>query len=182
MKRRHGYTLIEMMVVLAVGSVLSGVAVALIVALLRSESGARDHIHQSAVQSRLADQFRRDVHAADAIDADDSGLVWTFTLGRGRTVTYRIEANRLERSETAEKDTQRQETYALPPDHTARLDMPEPADSPIVGLSIIPTAKTLDAKPRATVRFEALLAADHRYEISTDAGNDEETAEEGTDG
>jgi len=176
MKRRQGYTLIEMVVAMAVWSVLSGVAIGMIVVLLRSEGVARDHIHQSAVESRLADQFRRDVRAAETIDVDDSGVEWTFTLDPEHVITYRVDSNWLERSETADRSMQRQETYVLPPDHTATLEMPDP---PIVSLSIVPTSKTIDTKPRPTVRFEAIMAADRRYEEPV---KDEASTEEETDG
>lgn len=182
MKRPHGFTLVEMLVVMAMGSVLTAVAIGLIVTMLRSEDVARNHLHQSAVQSRLADQFRRDVHAADAIDVDDSGVVWTLALGPEHTVTYRADSNWLERSETGNPQStdpngQRLETYVLPPDHTAMLEMPKQTDPQIVGLSIVPTSKTIDARPRPIVRFEALLSADRRYEEPAE----EDSAEEETD-
>ncbi|MEE8451061.1 MAG: prepilin-type N-terminal cleavage/methylation domain-containing protein [Thermoguttaceae bacterium] len=179
MKRRTAYTLVELMAAMAAASVLTAVAIGLIVTMLRSEGVARDHIRQSAVQGRLADQFRRDVHAAEAIDIDGSGLVWTLTLGPEHEVTYRVESNRLERTETGDPSIQRQETYVLPPDHTATLEMLEPTDPPIVSLSIVPTSKTIDAKPRPTVQFDAILAADRRYE---EPAEEEDSTEEETDG
>ena len=172
MKRRQGHTLVEMIAAMAAGAVLSAVAIALIVILLRSAGVARDHIRKSAVESRLAEQFRRDVHAADSIDIEDSGLAWTLTLGPKHTVDYRIDANWLERSEKGDPDIARRETYVLPPDHTATLQMPEP---PIVTLSIVPTSTTIDAKSRSSVRFDAIMAADRRYGEPPDTDNKEDT-------
>ena len=62
---RRGYTLIEMIVVMTAGTVLMGIAVTLLCALLRAEGTGRALVERSASLGRLADQFRRDVHAAD---------------------------------------------------------------------------------------------------------------------
>ncbi len=65
MKNRSGYSLIEMIVVMTGGTVLMGIAVTLLCALLRAEGTGRALVERSASLSRLADQFRRDVHATD---------------------------------------------------------------------------------------------------------------------
>ena len=61
---RRGFTLIEMLVVMTVGSVIVGIGVGMLHVLLRTEQTGRDRVHQAGVLARLAEQFRSDVGAA----------------------------------------------------------------------------------------------------------------------
>jgi len=173
MKRRRGFTLVEMLIAMSVGTIISAVAIALIVTLMRSENVAQDHIRKSAVESRLADRFRRDVHAAESIDIDDAGLAWTFTLGPEHAIAYRIDANHIERLETDASKIERRETFILPPDRTAAIETPR---RPIVTLSIVQADASDDKRPGTPVRFDAVLAADLRYGEPVDLEDNEEDA------
>ena len=53
-----------MLVVIAVSTVLMGVAVSVLHMLMRAEHGGRRHVSRATTVARLADQFRSDVHAA----------------------------------------------------------------------------------------------------------------------
>ena len=83
----RGITLIELLAVLAVSSVLLAIAIGLIQTLLRASGAARSDLEQQNSVARLADAFRRDVHAATAFHAgpakDGNPVEWTFDLGVG---------------------------------------------------------------------------------------------------
>ncbi len=55
-----------MIVVMTVGATLMGIAVSLLLALVRTQERGKAHAEQQMTLARLADQFRRDVHAARA--------------------------------------------------------------------------------------------------------------------
>ena len=61
---RRAFTLVEMLTVISIGSVLMGIAISLLIVLLGAEQSGRTHAERSESLQRLADQFRRDVHAA----------------------------------------------------------------------------------------------------------------------
>jgi prepilin-type N-terminal cleavage/methylation domain-containing protein len=65
---RSGWTLIEMLVTIAVIATITGVAVKTLAAMLRSERNGVEHVARLATISRLARQFRADIHKASAIE------------------------------------------------------------------------------------------------------------------
>ena len=63
-KRLAGFTLIEMLVAISVGTVLAAIGVGLIHSLMRLEQFARADFRWRMDCDRLAAQFREDCHAA----------------------------------------------------------------------------------------------------------------------
>jgi len=183
MNRRRGISLIEMIAVMGVGAVMLGVAVTLLYGLLRAEGSGREHVRQSSVLGRLADQFRRDVHAANTVggvsdgantvggvsDGDDKvrGVSddqrWQFELAPGRTVIYRFQPGTLTRTEQVDAAPERRESYALPPGTTATIQIPVNTQPVIVSLRITPAAEASGQPAGRTIRIDAVLARDHRF-------------------
>jgi len=163
MNRRRGISLIEMIAVMGVGAVMMGVAVTLLYGLLRAEGSGREHVRQSSVLGRLADQFRRDVHAAKAVAAAADGEGRQFELAPGRTVTYRFQPGTLTRTEQVDAAPQRQESYALPPGTTATIRIPANTQPAIVSLMITPAAEASAQPAGRAIQIDAVLAGDHRF-------------------
>ncbi|MBL9123192.1 MAG: prepilin-type N-terminal cleavage/methylation domain-containing protein, partial [Planctomycetaceae bacterium] len=69
-KRRQaaGYTLIEMLVTIALGSIITGLSATLLVGLLRTEKAGRQHAVESRTLERLGRQCRADAHRASVSD------------------------------------------------------------------------------------------------------------------
>ena len=61
---RRGVSLIEILVLMTIGSTLMGIAVGSLHLLLKMDRNTRQRRQLQASEARLADQFRRDVHAA----------------------------------------------------------------------------------------------------------------------
>lgn len=163
MSRRPGVTLIELVAVLGIGAVMMGVTVTLLYGLLRADCSGRDHLRQSIGLGRLADQFRRDVHAAKTSRDVTDGDGRQFELAADRTVTYRLQSGGLTRSEQVGEATVRRESFALPPGATASIQMAADAQPAIVSLMITPVAKAPEPAGGPVIRIDAVLARDHRF-------------------
>lgn len=163
MTRRRGVSLIEMIAAMGAAAVMLGVAVTLLYALLRTEGSARDHIRQGNALELLADQFRRDVHAATTAAAAPDGREWRFELGPGHTATYRLGPGTPSRVEQVDGQVQRRESFALPPGSTASIQVQDDTRPSIVSLMISPAAEESQGPPRLVIRIDAALASDHRF-------------------
>ena len=73
MRKRLGFTLMEMVVVIAVTTVLMVLAAGLLQTLFRVQQGGRERFQHHASLDRLARQFREDVHAAEGLAAEGAG-------------------------------------------------------------------------------------------------------------
>jgi type II secretory pathway pseudopilin PulG len=163
MNRRRGISLIEMIAVMGIGAVMMGVAVTLLYTLLRTEGSGREHVRQSSVLGRLADQFRRDVHAAKTVAAAPDGEGRQFELAPGQTVTYRFQRGTLTRTEQVDGTPQRRESYALPPGTTATIRIPADTQPALVSLMITPVAEASGPAGGRAIHIDAVLARDHRF-------------------
>ena len=56
-RQRRGYTLIEMVVVITMDSIICGMAVVLVITMLRANRQSRDHQQFGVVRARLVEQF-----------------------------------------------------------------------------------------------------------------------------
>jgi prepilin-type N-terminal cleavage/methylation domain-containing protein len=82
-RSRRGYTLVEVLVVTAVGSVIFGVAVVSLAMLWRIGGRVRTDDQLAAVRARLAEQFRADVRAATALNTQQQGDEVTIRFEHG---------------------------------------------------------------------------------------------------
>ncbi len=101
-RRRRGWTLIEMLVTIAVMTSITGVAVKLLASLLRAERNGVEHVTRLTTVSRLSRQFRSDVHAATevqlAADNPQQPLL-RITSENQRQIQYEIQPQGLLRTE-----------------------------------------------------------------------------------
>ena len=162
MNRRRGYSLVEVIVVMATASVLLGLTVTLLYTLFRAERGGRDQVRHYTALGRLAEQFRRDVHAATAADAIEN-QEWEFSLSDNRTVTYRMEPGRVIRLEQAGEASPRRESFALPPGMTAAVEIDTDAEPTFARLVIVPAPAGPERPRGRPMQIDAMLGRDHRF-------------------
>ena len=142
MNRVRGYTLIEILVVITTGAVMVGLAVGLLHMLTRLDQASREQIRSQGTINGLADQFRRDVHAAggftvlNAPGGDDPRGAWQFPLAAERVVQYRAEPGRLARIERAGEQVLQQESYTFPAEATVTIELAGDAAPQIVSLRV----------------------------------------------
>lgn len=99
---RGGFTLLEIVVVMALLSVILMLIAVTVVGATRIERASADAHLRAAAWQELADRFRADVAGADAAPATrggrDAGPHALFLQVNGQPVAYRWDAGRLQRS------------------------------------------------------------------------------------
>jgi prepilin-type N-terminal cleavage/methylation domain-containing protein len=169
MKRRRGFSLIELLVVVAVGSVLTGTGIAVVYALLSAEQAGRELLRTRAALDRLADQFRRDAHAATALtrpapeEDDDLRPAWQLRLDANLVVEYRQGRDELLRVEKRDGHIQRRESFALPSGTTASVESVAETRPAIILLRIGPREEGTDRSEGRMMRIEAAMGRDRRF-------------------
>lgn len=164
MKRRRGYMLIEMLVVMTVGSALAGIAVFMLYALMISHDTGREHLENCRTFSRLAEQFRGDVHLMQKTSADgkDTEIDLLPEAADDTKVRYQCLDGRVERRELQGEKMVRQESYMLGPEMEATIKTQAQGDAIIVGIAISPKQHTEKLYHAIPVRIEAVLGRDWR--------------------
>ncbi len=188
--RRRGFSLIEMLAVLAVGSVLMAVAAGLLHTLMAIQQSGYHQFKDRRALDRLARQFREDVHAATAIEPQADGKNspgWKLPLGTNLSVEYRVAPDGVHRIELEAKRTVRRELYELA--EGSHVDMSLGGDKRLATLRVIarqPAESQAAAAAGASkqsaaqgdsstgaaigpavrnnaVRIDAVLGLDHRF-------------------
>lgn len=180
MKRRTGYSLVEMLVVMATGSIILGLSVGLVGLAMRNGHVGSDHLRRCTVLARLAEQFCDDVHAASAVDPvdnapdDPDGSGWRFTVQRIRTIEYRRTAGELTRVEHFGQEIRRRDYFALPEDADVEVEIGKTSTSHMVSMVITTSTATGSGKSKKkqskklVLQVDAVLGRDHRFEAAED--------------
>ncbi|MGA2798429.1 MAG: prepilin-type N-terminal cleavage/methylation domain-containing protein [Thermoguttaceae bacterium] len=164
MKRRRGYFLIEMLVVMTVGASLAGIALCMLYALMISHNAGRERLENSRTISRLAEQFRGDVHAMQktAADGKDTEIALLPESANDAKVRYQCLDGRIDRCELQGEKIVRQESYMLRPDMEASIKSQAQGDATIIVIAISPKPQTEKIYHAFPLRIEALLGLDLR--------------------
>ena len=164
-RSRRGYSLIEMLVVIAVMSVMVTLGTLTIALLMRSERTGGDSLVAAQAGHRLARQFRQDVHSADdaTLDTTTPGHPLLKLHAGGRvTVTWSRVQQGLRR--TADDSPVRIETYRVPTDYFSIVLGPAQPGSRTRRLVSITTTPQTESRPRPRdawpVRVSAVLGAE----------------------
>ncbi len=182
---RRGVSLIELMVVIAVITILFGMVGVVFHRLFLSEQNAMRAALTERTVSRLSDQFRRDVHAATTVErlegvdgGQASRLILTprsdSTAANARTsISYVILRGEVIRELFAGEQQISREVYRLP---DCRIGIPgttNETDNVMVSLVVERQGSTITPQPRAvrpwrSLVIEAALARDHRFAAAID--------------
>lgn len=117
---QRGFTLVELLAVLAVFSATLGMAVVTLQALLHSGAHARDSMDASMQLTRFAMQLRTDTHRAEAVTAEPderagSPMVLRLQLPHEQVVEYRIQPDGIGRVARSGGRADQIEFYRLSP-------------------------------------------------------------------
>ena len=164
-RSRSGYSLIEMLVVIAVMSVMVILGTLTFALLMRSERTGGDSLVAAQAGHRLARQFRQDVHSADNATLDTSTpahpLLKLLADGRA-TVTWSRVQEGLRRTENG--SPVRIETYRVPAHEFSIVLSPVQPDSRTRRLVTITTTPETESRPHPQdawpIRVTAVLGAE----------------------
>jgi prepilin-type N-terminal cleavage/methylation domain-containing protein len=135
---RRGFSLIEAIVAMVVGSTIFGISVELLALATRETSTGRDRSLSTETLSRLAEQFRGDVHAAEAVSQAKKGagqILWTLKMPDDKRVEYEPRADGLRRTEYSGDKVHARDAFALPADDV-RLEL-KPTEKPLEATLLI---------------------------------------------
>ena len=117
-KQRHGWTLIEMLIVISATGVLTVTGAITIGMMMTADGrGAESLVHQTSI-ARLSAQFRSDLHATTEVSIEDINGAEQQQLVLqqvdGSTITYQAAEGMLERQVDSDTNDGRREGYRLP--------------------------------------------------------------------
>ena len=175
---RRGFTLIELMVVIAIISVIFSIVGVVFQRLFLSEQSAMRAALIEQTVSHLADQFRRDIHAATFAEIDThregaTGSLGLFEANRDQpAIVYVVLTDEVRRERRAtDGRVSHREVYRLPECHIAFAVQVAEAEVSFISLAIERQHSTITPQPQAsrpyrTLVVEAALARDNRLTTS----------------
>lgn len=153
MKSLRGFTLVEMVAAISVGSVLLVLATGVVQRAMKLDSQWHAHADATRALTRLSRDLRRDAHEANSVTVSQEPLEMQFSLPNGQTVRYTVAATEIVReSLTAGAEPQR-EYYKKPSDYHAAittLSSPERID-----VQVTRDVKLVGEPPRVVMHVEA---------------------------
>jgi prepilin-type N-terminal cleavage/methylation domain-containing protein len=165
MKLHRGFTLVELLIVLSVASAMLLVATSVLYLLKQAQTSTHQRLAVQRSVTRLARQFREDVHRAGAMErlpkplGSPNVVTWSLAMEGGVAVNYELRTGSLRRVQTADT-TRRHEDFRLPPGTEASMVGPA-AETPWATFRLDVTDPTV-AKMRP-VQVEAVLGLDRPH-------------------
>ena len=160
---RRGFTLIELMVVIAIISVIFSLVGAVFQRLFLSEQSAMRAALDEQTVSRLADQFRRDIHAATFAEIDTqregaTGSLGLFEANRDQpAIVYVVLTDEVIREQRAADATvSHREVFRLPECRISFATQVAEAEVSFISLSIARQHSTITPQPQATRPYRTL--------------------------
>lgn len=108
---RRGVGLVELLVMVAGGSVLLGTATVLIGIMFRSEQNSTRMVTDALATDRAARQFRQDAHAALKAEVDPARI--KFIFNDERQISYAPADDRLIRTSTSSDGRERRDEFRV---------------------------------------------------------------------
>ena len=163
---RRGFTLLEMLVVMALLALFLPLAAGTLVFLFRAQSQSAESLRDAMALTQLSHMFHADVHAARAArlppDSKDKGGL-TLELADDRTIEYRAQAGSISRVVQHGKTVESREQFRI---GLARPTFELTDQGREVALTIAPRlSNTGGASPvtaSAAIRLGALVGRDAR--------------------
>ncbi|MDB5351530.1 MAG: hypothetical protein JWN86_2777 [Planctomycetota bacterium] len=172
---RRGYTLVEMLAVMATLTLILGLCVALMELLLKLNTSGKDHVETEARLSRSARIFRDDVHEAGEIKRCEPGTSsTTIELVRpdhDRVVEYQWIKNDLVRNEWSAGEIVKRERFPLPAQASAHFEHRSDGGRSVAAYVVHRRGKQASGPAvDHAFRIEAMVGAAFRFDVPEGAG------------
>lgn len=154
--RRRGTTLIEMLVVTSLAALAMALAGGILIAVARIQRQVQSDLAQQRAVARLADQLRRDAHAALAAHLTEEGLV-RLELGRDLRAEYSLDGAAIRRQVWQGQAAVHRESFAIPGPCRVRLGIEAVGRGQLVRVEIEP--ELLRGPRRDAAPFRAAIDA-----------------------
>jgi prepilin-type N-terminal cleavage/methylation domain-containing protein len=162
MNSRHGFSLVELLVVITAMTAILAASVVLIHFVLQFDHEVRQRTHIVTTIGRLAEQFRRDVHQArgEPFVASDHRSAELHLAG-GTVVKWRSDPlGDLVRLEQAKGVADRENTFTLPKGTAATMEIQPQGTARIVAIRVHSSGTN-----GPTLSIEALAGRDERAAV-----------------
>jgi type II secretory pathway pseudopilin PulG len=156
---RHGYSLIEMIVVISGLAVLLGLCAITIQLVMRVGSDAQSRRSNAAALGRLAEQFREDVHGCDDAQAQSPGGL-RLTRSPRVVIDYQTRDGRVDRIESVDGQASRHESFTLGRHSTVVFERRDDGPRRFLALVVDPNARTGRPDPARPMEILALVGMD----------------------
>jgi len=160
---RRGYSLLEMMAILAVGGMVMTMAGMLAVSLLKVRDVRRSEHDVNRAMLTLQQQWRTDVRGVLQGAVDQGGAVVLLTSPAGAVIEYRQEGPALHRIVRDDDRLVGRDLYPLPPGAMVRCLWPASAGE-IATLAIEYPASANATRTVRTRPMQGVLGADLRFQ------------------
>jgi type II secretory pathway pseudopilin PulG len=161
-----GFTLVEMLAVIATGSVLLVIAMSAVQRAMRVDSQWRAQANVNRTLARLAHDFRADVHESQDVQLAADPPVLKLTSADGTIVSYEIAADEIIRDVQSPGADRRREFYTKPIDYEAQFAI---GDQPQwVELRVTRDPQLQGVEPRVVLHVEAEAGRFARLAQSSD--------------
>lgn len=165
--RRAGFTLFEMVLVVAGVSVVIGLCGGLLHGLLRLDRSGRNAVVDATTLGRLGRQFREDIRGGRGVKAlGEKGGAILIERDEGRSLAYRNEGGSLVREERHGEKVRGRESYGMERLGAVQFEI----RGTLVKMVISGKAEEANARARPRMAVEATLGKDRRLFDVVEAG------------
>jgi len=153
MKKRNGYSLAEMLVVITVASVLLSIAAQLVTRAMRIDTTWREQGDIARSMSRLAHDLRQDVHQARSVIVSQDPEKLELSRADGAKMSYTVAPEEIIRSSQRDNEQLEREYYRITSDQQVAIR--SLSDPPRVELIVTRAVKLVGEPPRIILRVSA---------------------------
>ena len=153
MTKKRGFTLVEMVAVIGVGSVLLVLATGVVQRAMKLDSQWHHHADVSRSLTRFSHDLRRDTHEAESVSVSEEPAKIQLSLPLGQTVNYTITDTEIARISEIDGAEPQREYYKKPADYRAilsKLSSPERIE-----VQINHDSNLVNQPPRMVMHVEA---------------------------
>jgi hypothetical protein len=163
--RRQGFLLVEVLAAMAAGVVVTGVTIAVLVAVIRVDRRFARRIEGRRSTEEFAERLRGDVHSATSVDWDADARELRLFGPDGLAVIYRAAADRWERFVRRGDDEQLWGAFRLPRNMDCRVDVDKSLDAVLVIFTWVSNVEPHDPTRRKAASVEVVAATGRDWEL-----------------